>query len=120
MPPFDSVAINPARDFSKGQDDAPWLATTGSRPLIARKEIAFDSSFWDAEFFNAVSRYGVTAPLVAPFAKILPNWIFSGFVVDFATVAALIVFALAGSLLLMLFSYPRKEPASVVVMSTDV
>jgi hypothetical protein len=45
MPPFDSVAINPARDFSKGQDDAPWLATTGSRPLIARKEIVFDSSF---------------------------------------------------------------------------
>src|SRR5580698_1427695 len=52
--------------------------------------------------------YGVTAPLVAPFAKILPNWKFSGFVVDFATVAALIVFALAGSLLLMLFPYPRR------------
>src|ERR1700691_484758 len=52
--------------------------------------------------------YGVTAPLVAPFSKILPNWKFSGFVVDFATVAALIVFALAGSLLLMLFPYSRK------------
>ena len=52
--------------------------------------------------------YGVTAPLVAPFAKILPNWKFSGFVVDFATLAAIIVFALAGSLLLMLFHYPRK------------
>ncbi len=52
--------------------------------------------------------YGVTAPLVAPFAKILPNWEFSGFVVDFATVAAIIVFALAGGLLLMLFPYPRK------------
>jgi uncharacterized protein YggT (Ycf19 family) len=57
--------------------------------------------------------YGVTAPLVAPFSKILPNWKFSGFVVDFATVAALIVFALAGGLLLMLFPYPRK----VVVVS---
>ena len=34
--------------------------------------------------------YGVTAPLVAPFAKILPNWEFSGFVVNFATVAAII------------------------------
>src|SRR5580658_7910978 len=52
--------------------------------------------------------YRVTAPLVAPFAKILPNWKVSGFVVDFATVAALIVFALAGSLLLMFFPYPRK------------
>ena len=52
--------------------------------------------------------YGITAPLVAPFAKILPNWRFSGFVVDFATVAALIVFGVAGSLLLMLFPYPRK------------
>ena len=52
--------------------------------------------------------YNVTAPLVAPFSKILPNYKFSGFVVDFATVAAIIVFGLAGSLLLMLFPYPRK------------
>src|ERR1700733_8498536 len=52
--------------------------------------------------------YYLTAPLVAPFAKILPDWKFSGFVVDFATIAALIVFALAGSLLLMLFPRPRK------------
>ncbi len=52
--------------------------------------------------------YGVTAPLVAPFSKILPNWKFSGFVVDFGTVAALIVFALAGCLLLMLFPDSRK------------
>ena len=63
--------------------------------------------------------YRVTAPLVAPFAKILPNWKFSGFVVDFATVAALIVFALAGGLLLMIFSYSRKEPVLAVV-SSDV
>src|ERR1700735_661341 len=52
--------------------------------------------------------YGATAPLVAPFSKILPNWKFSGFVVDFATVAALIVYTLAGYVLLMLFPYPRK------------
>ena len=52
--------------------------------------------------------YGFTAPLVAPFAKILPNWKFSGFVVDFATVAALIVYAIVGYVLLMLFPYPRK------------
>ena len=52
--------------------------------------------------------YNVTAPLVAPFSKILPNWKFSGFVVDFATVAALIVYSLAGCLLLMLFPYSRK------------
>jgi|SRR5208282_1886885 uncharacterized protein YggT (Ycf19 family) len=56
--------------------------------------------------------YGVTAPLVAPFSKILPNWKFSGFVVDSATVAALIVFALAGSLLLMFFPYSRKVAAT--------
>jgi hypothetical protein len=52
--------------------------------------------------------YGVTAPLVAPFSKILPNWKVSGFVVDFAVVAALIVYALAGYFLLMLFSRSRK------------
>ena len=52
--------------------------------------------------------YGFTTPLVAPFAKILPNWKFSGFVVDFATVAALIVYAIVGYVLLMLFPYPRK------------
>jgi uncharacterized protein YggT (Ycf19 family) len=51
--------------------------------------------------------YGVAAPLVAPFSKILPNWKFSGFVVDFATVAAHVVFALAGSLLLMFFPCSR-------------
>jgi YggT family protein len=57
--------------------------------------------------------YNVTAPLVAPFAKILPDWQISNFVVDFATVAAIVVFGLAGSLLLMLFPYPAK----VVVVS---
>jgi uncharacterized protein YggT (Ycf19 family) len=63
--------------------------------------------------------YGVTAPLVAPFAKILPNWKFSGFVVDFATVAAIIVFAIAGSFLLMLFSSPRKVAVTYEVPSND-
>jgi YggT family protein len=53
--------------------------------------------------------YRISDPLVAPFARILPNWTVSGFVVDFATVAALIVFALAGCLLLMLFPYTRTE-----------
>jgi uncharacterized protein YggT (Ycf19 family) len=52
--------------------------------------------------------YRVTTPLVAPFAKILPNWKLSGFVVDFATVAALIVFGIAGTLVLMLFPYSRR------------
>jgi uncharacterized protein YggT (Ycf19 family) len=63
--------------------------------------------------------YDVTAPLVAPFSKILPNWKFSGFVVDFATVAAIIVFALAGSLLLMLFPYPRKVAVTYEVSPND-
>ena len=54
--------------------------------------------------------YGITAPLVAPFAKILPDWKFSGFVVDFATLAALIVYAIAGYLILMILPYSAKEP----------
>jgi hypothetical protein len=37
--------------------------------------------------------YGITSPLVAPFAKILPDWKFSGFVVHFATLAALVAYA---------------------------
>jgi uncharacterized protein YggT (Ycf19 family) len=63
--------------------------------------------------------YNVTAPLVEPFAKILPNWKFSGFVVDFATVAAIIVLAIAGSLLLMLFSYPRKVAVAYEAPAND-
>jgi uncharacterized protein YggT (Ycf19 family) len=51
--------------------------------------------------------YDVTAPLVAPFAKILPDWKISDYVVDFATIAAIVVFGIAGSLLLMLFPCPR-------------
>ena len=58
--------------------------------------------------------YNATAPLVAPFSKILPDWKISNFVVDFATVAALIVFGLAGYLLLMLFPYPRKVAVTYV------
>jgi uncharacterized protein YggT (Ycf19 family) len=53
--------------------------------------------------------YRVTAPLVAPFAKILPDYKLSGFVVDFATLAAIIVYAIVGYLLLMIFPYSRKE-----------
>jgi len=63
--------------------------------------------------------YDVTAPLVSPFSKILPDWKFSGFVVDFATVAAIIVFALAGSLLLMLFPYPHKVAVTYVAPPVD-
>jgi len=53
--------------------------------------------------------YDVTARLVAPFAKIIPDLKFSGFVVDFATLAALIVYAIAGSIILMILPYPGKE-----------
>jgi uncharacterized protein YggT (Ycf19 family) len=53
--------------------------------------------------------YGVTARLVAPFAKIIPDLKFSGFVVDFATLAAFIVYAIAGYLILMILPYPGKE-----------
>jgi hypothetical protein len=53
--------------------------------------------------------YGVTERLVSPFVGILPNWRFSGFVIDFATLAALIVCAVAGSVLLMILPHSRKD-----------
>ena len=53
--------------------------------------------------------YGLTERLVAPFANILPNWRFSGFVIDFATLAALIVYALAGSLLLAILPRSHRD-----------
>jgi len=49
--------------------------------------------------------YEVTAILVSPFAKILPDLIIGGFVVGFATLVALIVYVLAGYLILQLFSF---------------
>ena len=54
--------------------------------------------------------YGITAPLVAPFAKILPDWKFSGYVIDFATLAALIVCAIVAYLILMVLPYSGKGP----------
>ena len=63
--------------------------------------------------------YDVTAPLVAPFSKILPDWKISGFVVDFATVAAIVVFGIAGSLLLMLFPFPRKVAVTYAAPPND-
>jgi uncharacterized protein YggT (Ycf19 family) len=54
--------------------------------------------------------YGITAPLVAPFAKILPNWKYSGYVIDFATLAALIVCAIVAYLILMILPYSGREP----------
>ena len=53
--------------------------------------------------------YRITEPLVAPFAGILPNWRYEGFVVDFATLAALIVYAIAGSVLMAILYRPRKN-----------
>jgi uncharacterized protein YggT (Ycf19 family) len=55
--------------------------------------------------------YGTTAPLVAPFAKIHPDWRYSGFVINFPTVVALIVYAIAGQLILMLLPHSSgKDP----------
>jgi len=54
--------------------------------------------------------YGITAPLVAPFAKILPDWKFSGYVIDFATLAAIIVCAIVAYLILMVIPYSGREP----------
>jgi uncharacterized protein YggT (Ycf19 family) len=49
--------------------------------------------------------YGVTAPLVAPFAKIVPDLKLGGFVVNFSTLVALIVYVLVGYLAIQIFSY---------------
>jgi leucyl aminopeptidase len=38
-----------------------------------------------------------------------PDWKFSGFVVDFATLTGLIVYTLAGSLILRIFSSTDRE-----------
>lgn len=49
--------------------------------------------------------YSATAALVSPFARILPDLKLAGFVVDFATLVALIVYVLIGYLILQIFSY---------------
>ncbi len=55
--------------------------------------------------------YGITAPLVAPFAKIHPDWRVSGFVINFTTLVALVVYAIAGQLILMLLPHSSgKNP----------
>lgn len=49
--------------------------------------------------------YGVTAGLTSPFARIVPDLKLGGFVVDFTTLVALIVYVLIGYLILEIFSY---------------
>lgn len=49
--------------------------------------------------------YDATVPLVSPFARILPDLKLGEFVVDFATLIALIVYVLIGYLILRIFSY---------------
>lgn len=49
--------------------------------------------------------YSASAPLVAPFAKIVPDLKLGGFVVDFVTLVALIVYAFIGYLILQIFSH---------------
>ncbi|MDD5489282.1 MAG: YggT family protein [Candidatus Moranbacteria bacterium] len=49
--------------------------------------------------------YRTSAPLASPFAKIVPDLKFGSFVVDFTTLIALIVYVLAGYLILQIFSY---------------
>lgn len=49
--------------------------------------------------------YGATASLVSPFARIMPDLNLGGFVVDFATLAALIIYVLIAYLILQIFSY---------------
>jgi uncharacterized protein YggT (Ycf19 family) len=49
--------------------------------------------------------YGTTISLVAPFARIVPDLKLGGFVVDFVTLIALIVYTLIGYLILQTFYY---------------
>lgn len=49
--------------------------------------------------------YGATASLVNPFAGILPNLNLGGFIIDFSTLAALIIYTLIGYLILRIFSH---------------
>lgn len=49
--------------------------------------------------------YNATASLVSPFTKILPDLNLGGFIVDFATLAALIVYVFIAYLILQIFSY---------------
>jgi uncharacterized protein YggT (Ycf19 family) len=49
--------------------------------------------------------YGTSASLVSPFARILPDLKLGSFVVNFATLVALLVYAFIGYLILQLFSY---------------
>lgn len=53
--------------------------------------------------------YGVTAGLVAPFARILPDGKISVFVIDFTTLAALVAYAIAGWLILMIVPHSGRR-----------
>ncbi len=53
--------------------------------------------------------YSTSVSLVGPFAKILPDLKLGGFVVDFATLVALIVYAFVGYLILQVFSYVNPK-----------
>lgn len=53
--------------------------------------------------------YGASASLVSPFARILPDLKLGGFVIDFSTLVALIVYVLIAYLILQIFSYIGPE-----------
>ncbi len=52
--------------------------------------------------------YNTTAQLVAPFVGIIPNWKIVGFVIDFPTFIAIIIYSLVGYFLMQIF--PRDRP----------
>ena len=53
--------------------------------------------------------YSVTASLVSPFARILPDGKISVFVIDFTTLAALVAYAIAGWLILMIVPHSGRR-----------
>jgi uncharacterized protein YggT (Ycf19 family) len=53
--------------------------------------------------------YDATASLVSPFAGILPNVNLGGFIIDFATLIALVVYVLVGYFILQMFSSAKPR-----------
>lgn len=52
--------------------------------------------------------YKISAPLAAPFIGIFQNLKFLGFVIDFSTLFALIVYGILGMLIVKLISHPTS------------
>lgn len=75
--------------------------------LVFRLTLKFLAANPDTPFVSWIC--SITQWLVAPFTKILPNWKYSGFVIDSATLAAIIVYAVVAPLILMILPHLPKK-----------